>query len=305
MPCDARGRSAQFREPLPQPLAIFARLGETVDVIDPHAVDHAFRDTAGRSAHATPRTLPAARRARRRASLTSKKRRQLTSSAAVRHHASRKCWRSSSRCRRSRPCGDRRAHARRASRRSRPCRLRRDELAQRVARFGGARLIGGLRRQAVEALASALDRRARLQDRRVIDRAHRKRVRVVPITKRPSSAAKRSAMLAAPQVPRRTARRETARAPCRAARDRANASRRRNSAHTRCAGPIRGCRATTRSRAADAHMIRHDVDDQPHVVRAQLVDEALAAPASPPQFGVDLRVVDGVVAVRRAGSSPS
>ena len=52
--------------------------------------------------------------------------------------------------------------------------------------------------------------------------------------------------------------------------------------------------------AAHAHMVRHHVDEQPHVVRAQLVDEAFQARLAA-AFGADLGVVDGVVAVHRSG----
>ena len=139
-PHTARSSRSSVR-PLPQTLAIFARLGEAVDVIDPQAVHHAFLVQPERSAHARPRTLRAVPRARRRACEMSKKRRQFTSSDAVRHHARRKCCRSISRCRRSRVTGS-----------SGGIRLQRD-LDRRVAVFGRDELaqhVARLRRRAAD-----------------------------------------------------------------------------------------------------------------------------------------------------------
>ena len=147
---DIRFAFAQFVEPLPQPLAVFARLGEAVHVVDPHAVDDAFgieakRQRVHRVEHLGPfdahacecadvEETPPVYFVRRRA--PPREPEVLPFQQTMQPI----------------PCGrlggrivcQRRVDRRRA--------VLRDELPQQLARFGGAGLVCGLRGQALEAL---------------------------------------------------------------------------------------------------------------------------------------------------------
>ena len=72
-----------------QSAAIARRIGQAIDMIDPHTVDQPLAGTAGAASRASPRTPPRPRCAVPTRPLMSKKRRQLIASPALRHQASR------------------------------------------------------------------------------------------------------------------------------------------------------------------------------------------------------------------------
>ncbi len=151
-------------KPLPQPLAILARLRESVDVIDPHAVDHALRvEPENQRMHRIEHFGPFDAHRGQRADVEEappvhfigsgappREPDVLTFDQAVQAVARRRVF----------------GRVRLQHDIERRAAVLLDEIAQRLARRRGARLIGGLRGEAAKAFASAF-RSARSADCRI------------------------------------------------------------------------------------------------------------------------------------------
>jgi hypothetical protein len=292
-----RGRPLvrEFFQPLAQALAILARLGEAIDVIDSHAVDQSFaEEPEDQRMRCLEHFRPLGAHATERADVEKAPPVDFVGGGAPPREPEMLALQQPVQALAAlRRIGGMRGERRRDRGLSALGRGERDE---RGARVGGAGLVGGLGREAREALREF---GRFLKNRRIVDRADRKRVRVVLDHETPFIGLERELDLAALQllaVGRAEKRREHLAAQRRIGRMPVHVEKARV---RRVAAPFENIEPPRVFRAADAHVIRHHVDDQPHFVRAQLVHEApqrlLAA-----EFRVHARVVHGVVAVRRA-----